>query len=314
MGRAAARLVASKGANVILVARSVEKLEAALVELKAAALRPDTQRFHYLTTDVSKPDYAAPLLASAVAWNDDKPLDVVWCVAGTSRPDFWIEAPLSLTRTQMDINFWGSAEMAHAILRLWCGADAPVVPEPKHLIFTSSVLALFPCIGYGPYNPAKGALRALADTLAQELEVYPQNVKVHIIYPASIGSPGFARENMTKPEITRIIEEGDPVSTPDAVASSALRGLESGDYAITTALLGHVFRWGSLGGSPRNNWLLDTLMACLIPLIWIFALPDVYGKIRKYARSHGHPSTYRGKAIEGFAEHQDPATDVGKSD
>ncbi|KAI0840513.1 NAD(P)-binding protein [Hypoxylon sp. FL0890] len=301
MGRSAAIQMAQKGANVILVSRTASKLESVVAECQAAARNPQTQRFHYLTADVSKPDYAAPLLAEAVAWNNDQPLDIVWCVAGTSAPDFWIEAPLSQTRSQMDINFWGSAEMAHAILRLWCAQDAPVVPEPKHLIFTSSVLAFFPVLGYGPYTPAKCALRGLADTLAQELEAYPQKVKVHVVYPGSIGSPGFERENRTKPEVTKMIEEGDPVQTPDAVAAAAIEKLEAGQYFITVGLLGHIFRWSVLGGSPRNNWFVDTIMCCLVPIVWIFALPDIFSKVRKFAKQHGHPASYRNKAI---ADHQ----------
>ncbi|KAI2782970.1 3-ketodihydrosphingosine reductase tsc-10 [Daldinia loculata] len=298
LGRSAARQLAEKGANVILISRSASKLETAMAEAKAAARNPETQRFHFISADVAKPDYAPPLLAEAVAWNNGQPIDIVWCIAGMSAPDFWLEVPLSQTRSQMDINFWGAAEMAHAILRLWCAPDAPVVPEPKHLIFTSSVLAFFPVVGYGPYTPAKSALRGLADTLVQEVEAYPQNVKVHVVYPASIGSPGFERENKTKPGVTKMLEEGDPVQSPDAVASGAIRGLEKGQYFITTALYGYVFKWSTLGGSPRNNWFIDTIMCCLMPLVWIFVLPDIFSKIRKYRKTHGHPASYRAKAIE----------------
>lgn len=243
------------------------------------------------------PDYAGPLLAEAIAWNNGRPLDIVWCNAGKCTPDLWVEAPLSLTREHMDLNFWGSAQMAHAVLRLWCAPDAPVVPEPKHLIFTSSVLAMFPVVGYGTYTPAKAALRGLADTLVQELEVYPQNVKVHIVYPGSISSPGYERENRTKPEITTILEESDPVQTPDVVAAAALKGLEKGHFSITVAFLGDVFRWGAIGGSPRNNWVVDTFMSWIIAIVWIFALPDIYSKIRKYAKKNGHPVNYRPKNI-----------------
>ncbi|KAI1384722.1 NAD(P)-binding protein [Hypoxylon trugodes] len=304
MGLSAARQLSSKGANIILVSRDSTKLAKAQALVESAALHPQTQRFTYFTADVSQPDYAAPLLSKAVSWNNGQALDVVWCVAGTSTPDFWFEVPLQRTRAQMDINFWGGAEMAHAILRLWCAPDAPVLPEAKHLVLTSSALALFPVIGYGPYTPAKSALRGLADTLSQELLVYPQNVKVHVVYPASIGSPGFDRENRTKPAVTKLIEEGDPVQTPDVVASGAIRGLERGQYFITTALFAHIFHWGSLGGSIRNNWLVDTIMACLIPIVWIFALPDILSKIKKYGKTHGHPSLYREKDIEEFEKKQ----------
>jgi 3-dehydrosphinganine reductase len=238
------------------------------------------------------------LLAEAVAWNNGKPIDIVWCVAGSSTPDYWVEAPLSLTRSQMDINFWGTAEMAHAILRQWCAPDFAVVPEPKHLIFTSSVLALYPVVGYGPYNPAKGAMRALADTLVQELELYPQKIKLHVIYPSSIDSPGFVRENMTKPGVTLKVEEGDPVQPPDEVADLAIKGMEKGEYFITVSTLGQIFRWTAYAGSPRNNRFVDTIMACLMPIVWLFAIPYVYGIIRNYAKQHGHPVNHPKKKIE----------------
>ncbi|ORY69691.1 short-chain dehydrogenase [Pseudomassariella vexata] len=295
MGRSAARQLAAKGANVVIVSRNVSRLEESLAEIKAAARNPQTQRFHYISADVSKPDYARSLIAEAIAWNNNQALDIVWCVAGKSTPDFWVEAPLSLTRDQMDINFWGSAEMAHAIIREWCAPPAPVLPEPKHLIFTSSVLAFYPIVGYGPYSPAKAALRALADTLVQELEMYPQKVKIHVVYPGSIQSPGFDRENKTKPKITQILEEGDPVQSPDAVAASAINGLEKGQYFITVAFLGHVLRWSALGGSPRNNWFVDTIMCWILQFAWMFALPDMFGKIRKFAKENGHPVNYRKK-------------------
>lgn len=301
MGRSAARQLAQRGANLVLVARSVSKLEAAVAECRAAARDPQAQRFTYIVADVSEADYAAPVLAEAVAWNGGRALDVVWCVAGMSTPDFWIEVPLAHTRSQMDVNFWGAAEMAHAVLRQWCAPDAPVLPQPKHLVFTSSVLAFFPVLGYGPYTPAKAAMRGLADTLVQELEAYPQNVKVHVVYPGGISSPGFVHENKTKPAVTKMVEEGDPVQTPDVVAARAIAGLENGQYFITVAFLGHVFRWAALAGSPANNLFVDTIMAMLIPIVWLFALPDVYGKIRKFTKEHGHPATYRGK---GVADHQ----------
>ncbi|KAK6850158.1 hypothetical protein PG995_013991 [Apiospora arundinis] len=296
MGRCAARQLAAKGANVIVVSRNVTRLEETVAEIKSAAKNPQTQRFHHISADVSKPDYARSLIAEAVAWNNGKSLDIVWCIAGKSTPDFWFEAPLSLSREQMDINYWGSAEMAHAILREWCAPDAPVVPEPKHLIFTASVVAFFPVIGYGPYSPPKAALRALADSLVQELEIYPQNVKVHVVFPGGIKSPGFDRENQTKPEITKIIEADDPVQTPEEVAFKAIQGLENGNYFITVGLLGSFLKWGAMGGSPRNSWIVDSVLGGITQLAWMFALPDIYGKIRKFAKQNGHPSSYRNKA------------------
>ena len=192
----------------------------------------------------------------------------------------------------MDVNFYGTAEMSHAIMRTWLAADAPVEKEPKHLIMTTSVVALYTIPGYAPYAPSKWALRGLADTLSQEAMLYPQNVKVHIVYPGTILSPGFERENQSKPEITKILEESDPKQTPDEVAEAAIRGLERGDYFVTVNFLGSLMKWGMLGGSFRNNWVVDTLGAWLVSIIWIFVQFDLHGKIRSFGKKHGHPSTY----------------------
>ena len=204
------------------------------------------------------------------------------------------------TRRNMDVNFFGAAEMAHAILGEWLSAENATSPasEPKHLVFTASVLALLSIAGYGPYAPSKWALRALADTLAMELRLYPDNpVRVHVVCPATITSPGFARENATKPDVTRALEEDDTPQTPDEVAARAIAGLERGGYFVTVSWLGELMRCGIMGGSPRNNWVFDTLVGWVVPIIYFFVLWDMNGKVSGWARKHGHPSTYARKEI-----------------
>ncbi|KAH6897222.1 hypothetical protein B0T10DRAFT_526398 [Thelonectria olida] len=292
MGLSASKQLAAKGANIILVARNVGKLENAINEVKAAAKNPNTQRFHYISADVSKPDYAGPLIADAIAWNQGQSPDIVWCIAGASWPALFVDMEMSSLRNQMDLNFYGSAEMSHAILKEWLAPTAPIEDQPRHLIMTSSVVAFYTIPGYAPYAPAKWAIRGLADTISQEVMMYPQNVKIHVVYPGTILSPGLVNENLIKPEITKILEESDPKQTPEVVAANAIKGLERGDYFVTVAWLGTLMRWGVLGGSFRNNWIIDILGAWLTQIIWIFVQPDLHGKIRKYGKQHGHPSTY----------------------
>lgn len=196
-------------------------------------------------------------------------------------------------RRQMDINFYGTTEMSQAILKEWVKPDAPVVEQPKHLIMTTSVVAFYTIPGYAPYAPSKWAIRGLADTISQELLMYPQQVKVHVVYPGTILSAGYENENLTKPEITKILESSDPKQTPDEVASSAIKGLENGDYFVTVNYLGNLMKWGVLGGSFRNNWIVDILGAWLVSLLWIFIQPDLHSKIRSYGKKNGHPSTYK---------------------
>ena len=65
------------------------------------------------------------------------------------------------------------------------------------------------------------AARGLADTLSQEVLLYPQDVRVHIVFPGTILSPGFEVEERTKPAITKQLEAADPKQTPDEVARAA---------------------------------------------------------------------------------------------
>ena len=195
----------------------------------------------------------------------------------------------------MDVNFWGACEMSHAILREWWSPENTFT-EPKHLIFTASVLALFAVVGYGTYSPSKWALRGLSDTLTQECMLYPnQPVKIHVVFPGTILSPGFEREQRSKPDITLHIERDDPQQTPDEVATLAIAGLEAGKHFVTVGFLGDMMKWSVLGGSLRNNWFLDTIGAWFMAVVWFFVHIFVLGDIKNWPKKHGHPYGYAKK-------------------
>ncbi|KAK3322291.1 hypothetical protein B0H66DRAFT_197609 [Apodospora peruviana] len=301
MGRSVAIQLARKGAHIILVSRNVGRLEEALADVQAAAKSPATQRFRWISADVSEPDYASAVIAEAIAWNGGAAPDIVWCVAGMSTPMLWEEeGSMAAARRNMDVNYFGAAEMSRTILKEWLSPENSTSPksEPKHIIFTASVLTFFAIAGYSPYTPSKWALRGLADTLESEMHLYPDNpVKVHVVYPATITSPGFERENATKPGIAFELEKGESVETPDTVAERSIAGLEAGDHFVTVTILGRLMRCGVMGGSTRNNWIIDTVIGWFVPIIYFFVLMDINGKIAKYAKTHGHPNTYPKKAV-----------------
>jgi 3-dehydrosphinganine reductase len=263
--------------------------------LQASSVNPQ-QRFQYISADLSEEDGAARVIAEAIAWNNHQAPDIVWCIAGASRPGLFVDTPKSVMRQQMDINFWSCVDMAHAILGEWLKPD--VVGKggvQKHLIFTSSVVAFYPVAGYGPYAPAKAAIKSLSDTLAQEVLLYGDEVKIHTVFPGTILSPGLEKENMTKPDITNILEDSDPKQTPDQVAAASIAGLERGDYLVTVGLLGSAMRACAWGGSMRNNFVVDTAMTWITSLIWPIIYSDLNGKVSSYRKKHGHPSTYSKK-------------------
>ncbi|KAF2632064.1 3-ketodihydrosphingosine reductase, Tsc10 [Macroventuria anomochaeta] len=312
MGREVAKLLSARGANLVLVARTVKNLEAAVEYVRSHAKNPSSQRFHYISADVSSEAENARILAETTAWNDGVMPEVVWAIAGASIPGLFVETNTETMRKQMDLNYFSAAYLAHKTLTAWWYPDTPyssqeksAVPQgTRHFILTSSGVAFVGLAGYTPYSPAKAALRSLADGLRSEVLLYngarrsqaatgqtpaPFDVNIHAVFPGTILSPGFENEEKTKHPVTRLLESSDPKQTEVEAATAAVRGLENGNYMPTTNWMIDLLRWGSLGSSQRNNIIVDTLMAWIVSIVWLVMLPDINGKVWGWGKKEGMP-------------------------
>jgi 3-dehydrosphinganine reductase len=311
LGLAIAKLLASRGANVVIVAQDLRKLEAAVNEIKASAKSQD-QRFHHLSFDLRDPSSAPTILSTVTKWNNGNPPEIILCCAGHCLPGFFASSTIDTLRGQMDTIYWSAAYMAHAALNAWLSPSSalenkqstgPASDNTRHIIFTSSTLAFFPVAGYAPYSPAKAAMKSLADTLNQELAVYngarssttsssvpPADIKVHTIYPMGILSPGFENENKLKPALTVMLEKDDKPQTPEEVAQIAIERLELGEQHITTMFLGHLLRGVGMGASVRNG-LMDVLWHMLGSIAILFVAPDFVKKCCNWGRQKGMEGT-----------------------
>ncbi|KAG9683020.1 NAD(P)-binding protein, partial [Aureobasidium melanogenum] len=300
MGRGLAKLLAQKGAHIVIVARDQEKLEAALTYISAAAKTPQTQRFHAISADVTIAEENDRIIREVTVWNNSIPPDVVWANAGMAHPDLFIDTPVDVLRSQMDINYWAAAYLAQTTLKTWLAAPQTAgVTKPRHFIMTSSVICFAGIPGYAPYAPAKSAMRSLADTLRSELNLYngamcksatgtsSPFIEIHCVCPGTITSPGYENEQKIKHEITKILEEGDIAQTEDEVAAAAVRGLEKGKFLITTQLVGHAMRASALGSSPRDAKLRETLFSWITSVAWLFIGPSMDKKVYKYGKTNG---------------------------
>ncbi|CAG8426919.1 unnamed protein product [Penicillium salamii] len=307
MGKAVAIQLSAKGANVIVVARTVTKLQTTVDEMKANAANVHKQKFHYISADLTDPLECDRVIAEATTWNSETAPDVVWCCAGFSRPGFFIDVPIQEHKQQMDTIYWTAANTAHSTLRNWL---APVYPSERmkfsrrHLIFTCSTLAFVPVAGYSPYSSAKAAIRSLSDTLSQEIEMYngafsqrhnnkapAADVKIHNIFPMGITSPGFDNEQKIKPELTKKLEEADKPQSPEEVAQISIAALERGEYLVTTNLIGAFMKGTALGPSPRNSIIGDTLLSWISNLVFLQVIPDLRGKAFAWGKKNGLPES-----------------------
>jgi 3-dehydrosphinganine reductase len=314
MGLAVARQLAEKGANVVIVARDENRLLHGVEYVKSGALNPDIQRFHQISADLTSSSEAIRVVDEVVSWNSGCPPDIVWCCAGNSHPTLFIDTPVSEFSAQMSNNYFTSLYISHAVLKYWVGgtrassgatsnmsvekptAQASSTTLPRHLIFTASFLAFYSFTGYSPYSPCKAALRSLSDTLSQEMNLYatayPQQprVRVHTIFPAGILGEGFDAENRIKPDVTKLLEDGDEPQTPEVIASKSIKGLENGQELITTDLLTGLVKASMLGGSVRGGvfrGFLDWLLAGILAIVMLFVRGDMDKKVRDWGSKFG---------------------------
>ncbi|KAI0759590.1 oxidoreductase [Trametes elegans] len=261
-GLALAVILAKRGAHVSIVARNKERLEKALEVLEEARQSSQQVLKAYSHAVDSEAESLAAIKAASEPFEGQCPEAYFLC-AGAARPAYWVEQTDELLHHGMQISFWAQASTSLA-------ASKEMVKQgvKGKIVFVSSVLAFFSIVGYATYSPGKFALRGLAEALQCELKLY--DIDVHISFPPTIYTPGYEEENKTKPAITLKIEETDVGLSPEQVAAGIYKGVERGNFHITTGWIGDTFRASAAGSSPRNSYVFDALYCffgyCFLPL------------------------------------------------
>ncbi|KAI1101479.1 NAD(P)-binding protein [Jackrogersella minutella] len=316
LGLAAGRLLAEKGANIVIVARDQDKLYQGLEYIRQCAVDPQEQRFHQISADLISPSESARVIDEVVSWNLGNPPDVVWCCAGSTHPSLFIDTPVSEFNKQMNNNYFTSLYMAHATLTCWLrtsrkgmnSSSSTTLPTEtpttrvrssipaRHIIFTASFLALYSFAGWSPYSPSKAALRTLSDCLSQEMNLYASAypnepaIRFHTIFPATIFSESYEVETRMKSDLMKVLEGPDDGQTPEVVAALSIKGLESGQELITTEILSTMVKRSVLGGSVRGGfWMViwDWILACVMGIVMVFVRDDMDRKTRAWGRKYG---------------------------
>jgi len=252
LGLALAKLLAKKGANISIVARTQSKLDAALKEVETFRTLP-TQSFQAFSYSLSTAPSSAAALAAATAGHDNTFPDAIFCCAGTAKPSFFVEMGEDEYEEGMKSGYWAQAWTA------WLAAKEMAKTGKKgKIVLISSTLGLMSFVGWASYSPAKHAIRGLAEGLRSELLLY--GISTHIFFPSTMYTPGYEEENKTKPSITLQIESTDGGLTAEQAAESLFKGVERGDFHITADLITNMFKASSRGNAPRGNWIVDTLL------------------------------------------------------
>lgn len=220
IGLATARLLAAKGADVVIFARGREKLAAALAEIERSRVSA-AQRFASRRVDVT--DHASVIAVMAEA------------VESFGIPDLLINAVgRALPRSFEDVTYEQFAETMRINLHGAWSTSAALVPHMKAkggaIVNVSSAAGFVGVFGYTDYCASKFAVVGFSEALRQELR--PCGITVSVLCPPDTDTPGLANEDLTKPAETKAVSAGARLMQPDDVAKALLTGVRRGTFMI----------------------------------------------------------------------------------
>ena len=175
IGEATAKLLAEKGASLVLAARREDRLAMLKEKLTGQSASVD-----YKVTDVTSAEENAALVAFAKEKYGK--VDAIFLNAGIMP-----SSPLSALK----VNEWNS--MVDINLKGVLNGIAAVMPEfvkqkSGHIITTSSVAGLKAYPNSGVYGATKWAVRELMEVLRMESAMEGTNIRTATIYPAAINT------------------------------------------------------------------------------------------------------------------------------
>ncbi len=222
LGLSMAKQLAEQEANVWILARRPEMLQAALKEIESCRKSPN-QRFGCIQADVTNELEINRELDRLM--NEVAVPDIVFNAAGSSRPGMFAEQENEIYHQMMDLNYFGTVNVIKKIL------PRMIQRRSGHVILISSIAGYAGVLGYAAYSGSKFAVRGLSEAIRPELKEY--GIRVSCAYPPGMRTPGLEVENLYKPELTKIMEESnDPIVEPDVVARGLLKAVARGSYNI----------------------------------------------------------------------------------
>ncbi len=250
IGRATARMLVQRGANVAIIARRQALLDAALAEFEAERVAP-AQVFQAYSADLSDWEQAQAAIAAVTA--GDRTPDILINAAGITHPGYFEELPIEVFRRIMDVDFFGTLYPIKLVTPMM------IARRSGHIVNFSSVAGFLGAFGYSAYGAAKFAVRGFSDVLRSELK--PYGVHVHVVFPPDTDTPQLHEENKIKPLETSELAGKVNLLQPEDVAREVIRGIERNRYNIIPGFESKLAFLLSNGVSGLLRWYVDRIIA-----------------------------------------------------
>src|SRR5437868_14670442 len=216
IGEATAKLLASKGAKVVLGARRENKLKHI-----ADQIEKDGGQAAYRELDVTKPSDNDEIVG--LANETFGRVDVIFLNAGIMP-----NSPLSALKTDdwhqtVDVNIGGVLNGVAAALPTF------IKQKSGHVIATSSVAGLKAYPGGAVYGGTKWFVRDFMEVLRMESAMEGTNIRTATIYPAAIGTEllGTISDNDTAEQMASVYDTYQ--ISPDRIASVVAIAIDQPD-------------------------------------------------------------------------------------
>lgn len=232
IGAATAKMLAGAGASVVITYRSSQDM----AEAVADEARKSGAIVQAVRADISNPADCARLFEQT----DDLlgGVDILIANAGVQKDAPFAEMPLEAWRQVIDVNLTGQFLCAQEAVRRFRkqGVGKTSVAAGK-IVFTSSVHQAIPWAGHVNYAAAKGGLKLLMQSMAQELSA--EKIRVNAVAPGAIKTDinqDAWQDEEAEQQLLKLIPYGR-VGVPEDVARAILwLASDASDYVVGTTL------------------------------------------------------------------------------
>jgi len=225
IGLECAKLFASLGADLVLFARNVEKLEGAAGVVKAGCAE-ERQRVSFYSVDVSDDEDVQKKMARAV--QETGAPDILVNSAGiNSYVNHFEKLTADMFHHGLSINVLGVRNVTAALFE-------SMKAKKGHVVILSSMAGLFGMFGYTLYATTKAALLGFAESLRYELK--PLGMHVTVVCPPEVDTPMNIEEAKTLPPEGRAMKNAGGFLTPEYTARIIVKSIAKKKFMVIPGL------------------------------------------------------------------------------